>query len=670
MAVELATAYVSLVPSGKGFGQAVRKEIDGSGLEAAGGAQGKRSGMSFATAFGGALAAAGVVKIFTDVIGEASSLNESISKNTVVFGESSTAVLDFAANADTALGQSKSQALEATGTFGNLLRAVGLTEGESAGMSTTMTALASDLASFNNTSVDEALVALRSGLVGETEPLKRFGVNLNEARLKQEALELGIYSGTGVLDANQKALAANRAIMEDTTLAQGDFARTSDGLANQQKILGAQFDNVKATIGTALLPVVTSFVSFLNENLRPAIEKVGNFLKDNWEPVLGAVAAVIVGTALPALYSMAAGWIAATWPILLAVAALAAIGYGLVWAYKNIEPFRAAVDAVATVVREKFGQALAWVQANWPIWQAALAAAFTWLKDTAGPIVQEVMAKITEAFANVKAWVDANWPAIQQTITSVIDGTRGAIEIALNIIRAIWDAVGQDLINIAQTVWGMIEGVVGGAMKTVQGVVEFVMAVIRGDWGAAWDGIKNIAAGVFDQINAIVRGALSLIGNILQGLGSLLWDLVGGPLENMKGWAQTAVDAVVGFITGIPGRLIGVGAAIAGAISDGLKAAWNTVADSVNNLIPNELGVGFGPSVDIEDNPLPKFHNGGVVPGYPGQEVAIMAMAGEVVVPAGGGSGRGLVVQTVMPDGRVLAEASFPHIRVLEESIR
>lgn len=184
----------------------------------------------------------------------ASDLAEQQSKVGVVFGDSAGKVLEFASNAEKGLGQSKRQALEAAGTFGNLFSSVGLAQEKSAEMSTTLTALGSDLASFNNVPVDQALNALRSGLVGETEPLKAFGINLNEATLKAEAMALGLSDGKAPLDANAKAQAAYALILEQSGTAQGDFARTSESLANQQKITAAETENTSAAFGENLVP--------------------------------------------------------------------------------------------------------------------------------------------------------------------------------------------------------------------------------------------------------------------------------------------------------------------------------------------------------------------------------------------------------------------------------
>ena len=147
-------------------------------------------------------------------------------------------------------------------------------------MSTTLVALAADLASFNNTTVDDAILALRSGLSGETEPLKKYGVAINDVRLKEEARNMGLYSGTGALSVTAKTQAAYALILKDSTLAQGDFERTSGGLANQQRILKAQLSDVTAQIGSVMIPAFLGAVSFINDSMLPAFRDFGSALEE------------------------------------------------------------------------------------------------------------------------------------------------------------------------------------------------------------------------------------------------------------------------------------------------------------------------------------------------------------------------------------------------------
>jgi NTP pyrophosphatase (non-canonical NTP hydrolase) len=221
---------------------------------------GKFKDLSFAAkgAIIGMATGAGVAitKFAADSVQAASDLDESLSKAQRVFGDASASVEQFGSDAATNLGLSQQAALEATGTFGNLFRAMGIGEGKAASISQEVVQLAADLASFNNIDIQQALDALRSGLVGETEPLRRLGVNLSAARIENEAFALGLAETKDQLTAGSKAQAAWSLITQDSALAAGDFARTSDGLANTQRILTASIDDAQAMIGKSLLEAI------------------------------------------------------------------------------------------------------------------------------------------------------------------------------------------------------------------------------------------------------------------------------------------------------------------------------------------------------------------------------------------------------------------------------
>jgi hypothetical protein len=209
----------------------------------------KKFGVAAAVGIGALGAGIGVA------IGKASDLEETVSKVGVIFGEAGADVKKFAKDAAVSLGQSNQQALDAAATFGIFGKSAGLAGSDLSKFSTDFVGLAADLASFNNTSPETAINAIGSALRGESEPLRAFGVLLNDATLKEAALTLGIYDGNGALTAQQKILAAQKVIYEQTTDAQGDFARTSDGLANSQKILKAQLADTVTEIGTFFLPI-------------------------------------------------------------------------------------------------------------------------------------------------------------------------------------------------------------------------------------------------------------------------------------------------------------------------------------------------------------------------------------------------------------------------------
>jgi hypothetical protein len=225
--------------------------------------------------------------------------------------------------------------MDAAGTFGTFGKAAGLGGKDLAKFATGFTGLASDLASFNNTSPEEAILAIGAGLRGESEPLRRFGVLLNDATLKQEAMKVGIYDGNGALTAQQKILAAQAAIYNQTTDAQGDFARTSDGLANSQRTLKAQFDDVQVSLGQALLPVVDALLPKVKAFADWAAANPGTF-----KLIAAAIAAIAVAV-------VAVNAAMAINPFTAIAAGIALLVVGLVTAYNKFETFR---DVVRTVV--------------------------------------------------------------------------------------------------------------------------------------------------------------------------------------------------------------------------------------------------------------------------------------------------------------------------------
>ena len=205
----------------------------------------------------GAVAATGLFRA-----GQAASdLGETVSQSQQIFDEAAGKIASFAEGASGSLGQSERAAREAANTFGLFFTNAGKSADEAAGMSIELTKLASDMASFKNTSPEQAVEALGAALRGESEPIRAYGVMLDDATLKQRAMDMGLRNTTtGTLHPAIKMQAAYAEILEQTGTIQGDFERTSEGLANQQRILAAEFENAKAAIGQGALPVLTKLV--------------------------------------------------------------------------------------------------------------------------------------------------------------------------------------------------------------------------------------------------------------------------------------------------------------------------------------------------------------------------------------------------------------------------
>lgn len=214
-------------------------------------------------------------------INAASDLGETQSKVGVLFGESAAKIEAWSNTAATAFGQSKQQAMDAAANFAIFGQSAGLAGDDLVTFSTDMTELASDLASFNNTSPEEAINAIGSALRGEAEPLRKYGVLLDDATMRTTAMRMGLIKTTKeALTPQQKVLAAQQLILQQTGAAQGDFARTSDGLANQQRILTAQMKDVSTEIGTALLPIALDLAKVFKDKVIPVIQRVAQWFKN------------------------------------------------------------------------------------------------------------------------------------------------------------------------------------------------------------------------------------------------------------------------------------------------------------------------------------------------------------------------------------------------------
>ena len=234
------------------------------------------------TALAAAFAVREIAKFTTEVVTLASDMNETLTKSNVVFGEQADALIKWADSAALSMGMSKSEALSAAATYGNFFRSMGLASDVSAVMAQNLVKLASDLASFNNIDPSVALDKLRAGLAGEVEPLRALGVNLTAATIEAKAMEMGIMRAGDEITAATRAQASYALILEQTATAQGDFARTSDGLANQQRILKATWTDLRTTLGDAFLPLATTLTTALSASANavgPALENISQQIR-------------------------------------------------------------------------------------------------------------------------------------------------------------------------------------------------------------------------------------------------------------------------------------------------------------------------------------------------------------------------------------------------------
>lgn len=211
-----------------------------------------------------AFGTAALVNFGKESIKLASDIQEVQNVIDVTFGQGAEQIEEFAKSAAEAFGLSELSAKQYTGTMGAMLKSSGLATKEAQKMSVALAGLTGDLASFYNLETDMAFEKIRSGISGETEPLKQLGINMSVANLEAYALTKGITKSYNAMSQAEQVMLRYNYLLSVTGDAQGDFARTSDSLANQTRILSLNFNQLKIALGNALIPIAQAVLPGIN----------------------------------------------------------------------------------------------------------------------------------------------------------------------------------------------------------------------------------------------------------------------------------------------------------------------------------------------------------------------------------------------------------------------
>lgn len=231
-----------------------------------------------------AAAVGGVVAAINSSINAASNLEEVQNKFDVVFKGMEDRAEQMAKNLQDNYLMSERAAKQYLSSVQDLLVPMGMNREAAADMSEAVVQLSADLGSFNNLPTEQVMGDIQSALVGNFETMKKYGVVLNETRVKQEAMNRGMWDGKGVIDASVRAHVAYQLITQDSAAAIGDVARSSDSYANTQKELAARFEDLQAAIGTIFMPVAKTLLEMTIALVEAFTELVGwaSSLAEKW----------------------------------------------------------------------------------------------------------------------------------------------------------------------------------------------------------------------------------------------------------------------------------------------------------------------------------------------------------------------------------------------------
>jgi len=208
-----------------------------------------------------------------------SDLSEATNAVDVSFGDAAAGILELGENAARGLGLSKTELFGIATQFSSFAGTIAGEGGNIVQVVDEISQRGADFASVFNLDVGDALAKFQSGLAGQSEPLRMYGIDLSAAAVEAHALEKGITDGTTQMTEAEKVTARYSLLMQETSGVTGDFANTSDGLANQQRILKAEIENTRAEIGEKFMPIMQDFQGFILETVIPAVQ-------DFWESII------------------------------------------------------------------------------------------------------------------------------------------------------------------------------------------------------------------------------------------------------------------------------------------------------------------------------------------------------------------------------------------------
>jgi len=424
----------------------------------------------------------------------ASDLGESVSAVQTVFGDASDTIYEFGQTSATAVGLSEQQFNALSLVTGSFLQNLGYDAAEAAQETVKLTERASDMAAVFNTDVDQALMAIQSGLKGEFNPLEQFGVKMNAASIEAKALEMGLADTKAELDDNAKAQAALAIVMDQTNRIQGTFTEEAESLGGSMRVMKAQLRDAAAALGEQLLPYVTKAANYLRElierfnNLSPAIQRTI------------VIVGVIVAAIGPLL--MIVGSLITTFTTIMPV--IAAVAGAISGLAAPILAIVAVVALLVTAWKTNFMGIQDYTKQAWNRLMVIFNAIKEWLSVFIPAAIQVVTNYwnniLLPAFQMVWGFIQNNLLPIFRAIADFLGAT---FSLVTTIIAGIWQ-------NVLMPAFQAVGNYIGGKLQPIFKVLtdfwnSTLLPLIQrvADWIAqklspAFEGLKSILGGVAD----------------------------------------------------------------------------------------------------------------------------------------------------------------------------
>lgn len=588
------------------------------------------SGVSRASAIGGAIGGAlggviatGVGAAFSQVsqfvngsVDAFANLEDSTAAAGVVFGQSMATVIEQSKTAAGSLGLSSQQVINAANTFGTYGKAAGLAGADLATFSTDLTGLAGDLASFKGTTTEQAIEAIGSALRGEAEPIRAYGVLLDDATLKAEALALGIADGTSTLTPQQKVLAAQSAILKQTADAQGDFARTQDSTANTARVLAAETENLQAKVGGLLAPAFTTArvagiemvrsVSTALDTMIPRVQAVYEQVQGSVGPALATVRDTItgvvstIGPGLAETFAPVGDAVRQLAPTLLALApqvlSLASAFSPLHLVMQALLPvlptLAGVLSTVLTTILGAVGDVLPVLVQLGAVLAGALSDAvvslapvIAQLATTLGGILSQAVTTLVPVVLQLATTLGATLGRVVTALAPVIAQLAGVVLSLMPVLAALIPPI----LSVVTALLPLVDVVAGLIAELLPPLLDLFMAVIAPVAELATV-LASALAPIITLVADLLSGALvplltTLIGVLAPVIAAVV-DLAGGAL----GWLVNMLATVIGWVAQVIAALARWLGSL-GGVGDAVRSMAETVGQRVGQVVDWFVGL-------------------------------------------------------------------------------
>lgn len=705
---------LSKIDDGNGISKA-KKEMDSLGKSTAeaenkaGSLKGKlgdlaKGGVGLAAkgivATGAAMTGAGIasVKLASD-LGEVQNVVDT------TFGDNASKINEWSKGAATSFGMSELSAKKMNGTLGAMLKSMGLSSDETLNMSESMVGLAGDFASFYNLDPEEAFEKIRSGISGETEPLKQLGINMSVANLNAFALSKGINKTYDSMTQAEQATLRYNYLMSVSKDAQGDFAKTSDSLANQLRIAQLNIQDLGGAIGTALLPMAQEAAKSLNEmlgQLKTAFNEGGfqglaTALGGALGQIIANVAAQlpnIVNMAVMVIQSFVSG-IQSNLPMIMSSAVqiitglttgiltilpqLLTIGLqiigGLVSGIGQALPalIPAAVQCVNGLVQGFIDNLPMILNAGLQLLEGltnGIINALPQLIASLPQIIQSIVDFITQALPQI---LESGLSILLAIIDGLVQCLPQLIAMLPQIINTIINFITQNLPTIIDAGVKVLLALIDGLIKALPKLIEMLPQITSTIIKTLIEHLPEIIdAGI--KINlALIKGLIESIPKIIAAMPEIIKSIK-SPLEGVS-LTDIGKNIIQGLIDGIK-NMIGRIKEVAGEIADTIK---NKIKNALDIHSPSRVmmelgaytGEGFGLGIESTIGSISKQANAIAAAAIPNVNAGSFDMG---VNATGGGMGTAsgfnemLSVMTSMKDEITSLKGALNNMKVLMDS--